>query len=83
MENLAPPGTRNPSVFINTSNPVFSGSNMVRVNGFRLEGVLPAVVTPFDKNEEFDEEAFRNLIDWLIERRITGIVPCGTTVVQM
>ena len=52
---------------------------MVRVNGFRLEGVLPAVVTPFDKNEEFDEDSFRYLIDWLIEREITGIVPCGTT----
>jgi 4-hydroxy-tetrahydrodipicolinate synthase len=52
---------------------------MGRVKGFRLEGVLPAVVTPFDKHEEFDEQAFRNLIDWLIERGITGIVPCGTT----
>jgi 4-hydroxy-tetrahydrodipicolinate synthase len=52
---------------------------MGRVSGFRLEGVLPAVVTPFDKQEEFDEEAFRRLIDWLIERGITGIVPCGTT----
>ncbi len=52
---------------------------MVRVNGFRLQGVLPAVVTPFDKQEEFDESTFRNLIDWLIEKGITGIVPCGTT----
>jgi len=52
---------------------------MGRVSGFRLEGVLPAVVTPFDKDEEFDEQAFRNLIDWLIEKGITGIVPCGTT----
>jgi 4-hydroxy-tetrahydrodipicolinate synthase len=46
---------------------------------FKLEGVLPAVVTPFDKDEEFDENSFRNLIDWLIEQGITGIVPCGTT----
>jgi 4-hydroxy-tetrahydrodipicolinate synthase len=52
---------------------------MVRVNGFRLEGVMPAVVTPFDKHEEFNERAYRTLIDWLIERGITGIVPCGTT----
>jgi len=51
----------------------------VRVIGFRLEGVMPAVVTPFDKHEEFNEEAFRSLIDWLIEKGITGIVPCGTT----
>jgi 4-hydroxy-tetrahydrodipicolinate synthase len=36
-------------------------------------------VTPFDKNEEFDEAVFRRLIDWLIEKGINGIVPCGTT----
>ena len=52
---------------------------MTRVSGFKLEGVLPAVVTPFDKNEEFDEQAFRHLIEWLIEKGINGIVPCGTT----
>jgi len=52
---------------------------MGRMKGFRLEGVVPAVVTPFDKHEEFDEQAFRNLIDWLIEKGVTGIVPCGTT----
>jgi 4-hydroxy-tetrahydrodipicolinate synthase len=52
---------------------------MVRVSGFRLEGVHAAVVTPFDKNEEFDEKAFRNLVDWLIGQGINGIVPCGTT----
>jgi 4-hydroxy-tetrahydrodipicolinate synthase len=49
------------------------------MTGFKLEGVLPAVVTPFDKNEEFDEPAFRELVDWLIGQGITGIVPCGTT----
>jgi 4-hydroxy-tetrahydrodipicolinate synthase len=49
------------------------------MSGFKLEGVLPAVVTPFDKHEEFNEPAFRSLVDWLIEQGITGIVPCGTT----
>jgi 4-hydroxy-tetrahydrodipicolinate synthase len=49
------------------------------MSNFRLQGVLPAIVTPFNKNEEFNETAFRDLIDWLIERGITGIVPCGTT----
>ena len=52
---------------------------MGAIKGFRLQGVLPAVVTPFDKHEEFDEPAFRSLIDWLIDGGITGIVPCGTT----
>ena len=49
------------------------------MSGFKLEGVLPAVVTPFDKHEEFNEPVFRDLVDWLIEQGITGIVPCGTT----
>jgi len=49
------------------------------MTGFKLEGVLPAVVTPFDKDEEFNEPVFRELVDWLIGQGITGIVPCGTT----
>jgi len=49
------------------------------MTGFKLEGVLPAVVTPFDEKEEFNESAFRDLVDWLIGQGITGIVPCGTT----
>lgn len=49
------------------------------MSSFKLEGVLPAVVTPFDKHEEFNEPVFRDLVDWLIGQGITGIVPCGTT----
>ena len=52
---------------------------MGRAKGFTLEGVLPAVVTPFDEHEEFTEGVFKELIDWLIEKGITAIVPCGTT----
>lgn len=52
---------------------------MGRVSGFRLQGVIPAAVTPFDKHEEFDEPAFRNLVNWLIDKGVSGIVPCGTT----
>ena len=49
------------------------------MGNFKLEGVSPAIVTPFDKHEEFNEEKFRFLIDWLISQGIHGIVPCGTT----
>jgi 4-hydroxy-tetrahydrodipicolinate synthase len=50
------------------------------MSSFKLEGVLPAVVTPFDNNENFNETAFRKLVEWLIEDQgTTGIVPCGTT----
>lgn len=30
-----------------------------------LEGIIPAVVTPMDRNAEVDEKQLRNYIDWL------------------
>ncbi len=41
-------------------------------------GVFPALVTPFDRNEEVDESAFRGLICHVIDD-VDGLVPCGTT----
>ncbi len=43
-----------------------------------FEGVMVAIVTPF-RNGQVDEEAFRRLINHLIDNGISGIVPCGTT----
>ncbi|HIC87027.1 MAG TPA: 4-hydroxy-tetrahydrodipicolinate synthase, partial [Aquificae bacterium] len=43
-----------------------------------FEGTYVAIVTPF-KNGQIDEEALRNLVDFLIENKVEGIVPCGTT----
>ena len=43
-----------------------------------LKGVFPALVTPFTKDEEFDEEAYRNLIRHVLPH-VDGLVPCGTT----
>ena len=43
-----------------------------------FEGAHTALVTPF-RDREFDETAFRNLIDEQFEAGISGIVPCGTT----
>lgn len=45
---------------------------------FKLKGVFPALVTPFKKNMEIDEIAFRKLINYCIFH-VNGIVPCGTT----
>ncbi len=41
-------------------------------------GAFTALVTPF-RNGEVDEEAFREFIEWQIEKGINGLVPCGTT----
>jgi 4-hydroxy-tetrahydrodipicolinate synthase len=44
-----------------------------------LKGVYPALITPFKKNGEIDEEGFRSNIDFVIEGGVAGIVPCGCT----
>ncbi|WXG43558.1 MAG: 4-hydroxy-tetrahydrodipicolinate synthase [Promethearchaeati archaeon SRVP18_Atabeyarchaeia-1] len=47
---------------------------------FKLSGVIPALVTPFAKDdEEVDEGALKSLIDFVISKGVTGVVPCGTT----
>jgi 4-hydroxy-tetrahydrodipicolinate synthase len=43
-----------------------------------MKGVFPALVTPFDKKENVDEAAFRNLIRHVLPH-VDGLVPCGTT----
>jgi 4-hydroxy-tetrahydrodipicolinate synthase len=43
-----------------------------------IQGAIVAIVTPF-KNGQFDEEAYRELIEFQIQGGTHGIVPCGTT----
>jgi 4-hydroxy-tetrahydrodipicolinate synthase len=43
-----------------------------------FRGSIVAIVTPF-KNDQVDEDAFRELIEFQIENGTSAIVPCGTT----
>jgi 4-hydroxy-tetrahydrodipicolinate synthase len=43
-----------------------------------LKGVFVPNITPFSA-QELDEAALRKLIDYLIEKGASGLVPCGTT----
>jgi 4-hydroxy-tetrahydrodipicolinate synthase len=43
-----------------------------------FKGAITAIVTPF-KNGQFDEAAYRELIELQVKGGIHGIVPCGTT----
>lgn len=43
-----------------------------------LRGAFTALVTPINDGQ-FDEGAYRDLIEWQIEQGIDGLVPCGTT----
>lgn len=42
-------------------------------------GVFPAIVTPFDEDDNVDYEAFAENIHRLEESGVDGIVPCGST----
>jgi 4-hydroxy-tetrahydrodipicolinate synthase len=44
-----------------------------------FRGSMVAIVTPFDKQGKFDEETYRQLIEFQIENGTDVIVPCGTT----
>jgi 4-hydroxy-tetrahydrodipicolinate synthase len=44
----------------------------------RLKGSITALITPF-KNGEFDEPAFKRLVEWQIAEGTDGLVPVGTT----
>ncbi|MDB5474065.1 MAG: N-acetylneuraminate lyase [Devosia sp.] len=44
-----------------------------------ITGVLPALVTPFDENENFDEGRMRSVVDFLINRGVNGLYVTGST----
>ncbi len=43
-----------------------------------FSGIYTALITPF-KNGQFDESAFKNILDKQITAGVSGVVPCGTT----
>ncbi|WP_346676330.1 4-hydroxy-tetrahydrodipicolinate synthase [Methanobrevibacter woesei] len=44
-----------------------------------FEGTYVAMVTPFTKDEEIDEEGFRSNINFLIDNGVNGLLAAGTT----
>jgi 4-hydroxy-tetrahydrodipicolinate synthase len=46
-----------------------------------FEGVLPAIITPFKRNEHLDVDidGLRANIEFLLSKGVHGIVPCGST----
>ena len=43
-----------------------------------FRGSIPALVTAF-RDEAFDEDAYREFVEWQINEGSHGLVPCGTT----
>jgi len=48
-------------------------------NLFTLDGVYPAVVTPFDQHQQLDEQGLERLIEHCIGGGVAGLVIAGTT----
>lgn len=46
--------------------------------GKEIEGIIPAIVTPFNDNEEIDKNAFRKIINYLIENGVYGLLVIGS-----
>jgi len=45
---------------------------------FKPKGVMPPHITPFKQNGEVDEEALRQCVNFWIENKVGGLVPCGS-----
>jgi 4-hydroxy-tetrahydrodipicolinate synthase len=45
----------------------------------KIEGVYPALITPFTNDDGVDVEGLRRLVEFTINGGVSGIVPCGTT----
>jgi 4-hydroxy-tetrahydrodipicolinate synthase len=43
-----------------------------------IEGIIAAIVTPFDKDNNINFSGFRKLINYLIDNKIHGILPAGS-----
>ena len=48
-------------------------------NTQQLQGILPALVTPFTDDGSIDEAALRSLVSRLVAAGVGGLVPCGST----
>jgi len=46
---------------------------------FKARGIIPPMITPFDKDEKVDVQALRKMTDYLIEAGVHGVFPLGST----
>ena len=44
-----------------------------------LSGIIPPVVTPFDENDEVDENGLRAVVRFMLEAGVHGLAVCGST----
>jgi 4-hydroxy-tetrahydrodipicolinate synthase len=57
--------------------PEYQAPNKEEVMKYTPNGIYTAIVTPFTKDDEFDEKAFRKVVDFQIESGIHGLLVIG------
>ncbi|WP_330208375.1 MULTISPECIES: 4-hydroxy-tetrahydrodipicolinate synthase [unclassified Pseudomonas] len=45
----------------------------------QLKGIMPALVTPFDKNGAIDYDVLASIVEYQIKQGVSGLVPLGST----
>ncbi|MBC7240426.1 MAG: dihydrodipicolinate synthase family protein, partial [Chloroflexi bacterium] len=43
-----------------------------------IKGIVVPVVTPFQRDESLNEAGLRTIVDYLVERGVHGLFPCGS-----
>jgi 4-hydroxy-tetrahydrodipicolinate synthase len=49
------------------------------MNSFKLEGVFPAIVTPFNEDEQLDEDGLRAITRYVVDNGVHAIMTTGGT----
>jgi len=44
----------------------------------KVEGIIPAMVTPLKRDESLDEDGLKSLVDYLVEAGVHGLFCCGS-----
>ena len=44
----------------------------------KIEGIIAAIVTPFDTDDNINFNGFKKIINYLIDNKIHGILPAGS-----
>ena len=45
----------------------------------QLEGIIPAITSPCNEEDAFQEKTFMKLADWLYQQGVDGLYVCGAT----
>ena len=45
----------------------------------KLGGIIIPMITPFNKDESIDYSGLKEVVDFLVENGVDGVIPCGST----